>query len=64
MFLAKSAGGMPRMMNFTAGSDWTKVTIPFSPLGIDASDLQAVMFADVAAPGPFRFLVDDVRFDR
>jgi imidazolonepropionase-like amidohydrolase len=63
MLLAKSRGSMPLVKGFTAGPDWAKVTLPLSEFGTDASDLRAVTFAAVAVPGPFTFLIDDVRFE-
>jgi imidazolonepropionase-like amidohydrolase len=64
MLLAKSKGSMPLSRSFTAGADWAKVTMPLSDFRTDASDLQALMFAEVAIPGHFTFQIDDVRLER
>ena len=63
MLFAKSQGAMPKAESFTAGPDWTRVTIPLTDFGIDGSDLQAIMFAELAAPGRFTFLIDEVRLE-
>jgi imidazolonepropionase-like amidohydrolase len=64
MLIVKSRGSMPLAKSFTAGPEWTRVTMPLEEFGTDASDLEAVMFAAVASPGSFTFLIDDVRFER
>jgi hypothetical protein len=63
MLLAKRKGSMPMMKRFLAPAEWTHVTIPLSAFGTDGSDLQAVMFAEVAVPGSFAFQIDDIRFE-
>ena len=64
MLLAKGKGSMPLTQSFTAGPDWAEVSIPLSAFGTDGSDLQALTFTEVAAPGRFTFQIDDVRFER
>jgi hypothetical protein len=64
MLLSRSRDSMPLSQKFVAGEDWSKVTISLSELGTDGSDMQALTFAEFAVPGPFRFLIDDVRFER
>lgn len=63
MLLAKSKGSLPVGRPFTAGPDWKQVTIALADFGTDGSDLQGLMVAAVAKPGPFRFLIDDVRLE-
>jgi imidazolonepropionase-like amidohydrolase len=64
MLLTKRTGTMPVPRSFTAGPDWAEVTIPFSDLGTDGSDIEALMFAEVAVPGRFTFVIDDVRLEQ
>ncbi len=63
MLWAKSKGAMPLMKGFTAGPEWTRVTLPFSDFGADGHNLKAIMFAALATPERFRFLIDDVRLE-
>ena len=64
MVLSKSNGTLPRTKSFQAGATWSKVTIPLSEFSTDGSDLQAIAFAELAVPGQFDLLVDQVRLDR
>jgi imidazolonepropionase-like amidohydrolase len=64
ILVTKSTGSMPLMSAFTAASDWTTVNVPLSGFGTDASDVQALIFAEVAIPGRFAFEVDDIRLER
>ena len=64
MLLSRSRGSMPLSQRFVAGEGWSRVTISLSELGTDGSDMQALTFAELAVPGSFRFLIDDVRFER
>lgn len=61
MLLSKSKGPMPLTKSFSAGSEWKQFTISLSELGTDGSDVEGIMFAELAVPGPFRFEIDDVR---
>ncbi|HTS35910.1 MAG TPA: amidohydrolase family protein [Candidatus Solibacter sp.] len=61
MLLSKSRGPMPLTKAFTASSEWKQITISLAELGTDGSDLQGVMFAELAVPGRFSFEIDDVR---
>jgi transposase IS66 family protein len=55
----------PRVLkSFVAGSDWQKVTIPFSDIGTDGSDLSELMFAEFSVPGRFSFLIDEIRLEQ
>ena len=60
---AKSQGALPLAKSFTAGPEWKRVTIPLSDFGTDGRDLEAILFADLAVPGSFSFLIDDVRLE-
>ncbi|PWT82446.1 MAG: hypothetical protein C5B57_08645 [Blastocatellia bacterium] len=64
MLFAKSKGTMPLTKSFSAGREWTKVTVYFADFGTDASDLQGIMLAEVAVPGHFAFQIDDVQLER
>ncbi|HET9409064.1 MAG TPA: hypothetical protein VFO39_17605 [Candidatus Sulfotelmatobacter sp.] len=63
LLLAKSKGPMPLAKPFTAGSEWKQVTISLADMGTDGSDLEGIMFADLAVPGSFTFEIDDVRLE-
>ena len=63
MLLSKSRGPMPSTKAFTAGSEWKQVTISLAELGTDGSDLEGIMFAELAVPGRFSFEIDDVRLE-
>jgi len=63
MVWAKSKGALPLTKGFTAGEEWTWVSIPLSDFGTDGHDLKAIMFAALAVPGSFGFRIDDVRLE-
>ena len=61
MVFASRLGNMPASQPFTAGAEWREVTIPLKAFGVDGSDLRGILFSADAAPGAFRFAIDDVR---
>jgi len=63
MLLSKSKGPMPLTKPFTADSDWKQVTISLAELGTNGSDLEGIMFAELAVPGRFSFEIDDIRLE-
>ncbi|HTT24326.1 MAG TPA: amidohydrolase family protein [Candidatus Sulfotelmatobacter sp.] len=63
MLLSKSKGPMPLTKAFAAGSEWEQVTISLAELGSDGSDLEGIIFAELAEPGRFSFGIDDVRLE-
>jgi len=63
MIWAKSKGALPLMKSFTTSPEWTRVSLPLSDFGTDGHDLKAIMFAALAVPGSFQFLIDDVRLE-
>jgi imidazolonepropionase-like amidohydrolase len=63
MLWAKSAGALPMTKSFTAGPEWKRVSLPLTDFGTDGHDLKAVMIAELAVPGKFAFLVDDIRLE-
>ncbi|RZA36625.1 MAG: amidohydrolase [Lysobacteraceae bacterium] len=53
---------MPGAKSFTAGPEWTEVTIPFSELkGIDPAAIVMLGFNAGPQPGDYRFEIADVR---
>ena len=63
MLFTKSKGVVPSVKRFTSGPDWQAITVPLADFGTDGSDLQGLMFAELAVPGNFRFLIDDIRLE-
>jgi imidazolonepropionase-like amidohydrolase len=63
MLYAKSKGALPLARPFTAGPEWKRVTIPLSDFGTDGRDIEGLMFAELAVPGPFSFQIDEVRLE-
>jgi imidazolonepropionase-like amidohydrolase len=63
MLWAKSKGALPLTKSFTAGSEWTRFSLPLSDFGTDGHDLKAIMFAELAIPGKFTFEIDEVRLE-
>jgi len=61
MFFATRLGRMPAIKNFTAGPDWAQVTVPFSDLNLDGTDIMGIFVGGGPALGTFRFQVDEVR---
>ena len=61
MLFATRLGRMPAVKNFTAGPEWTQVTVPFSELSLDGSDILGIFLGGGPALGTFRFQVDEVR---
>lgn len=52
---------MPASKAFTAGPEWQRVTVPFSDLGLDGSDITGIFVGGGPALGTFRFQIDGVR---
>jgi hypothetical protein len=63
MLFTKGEGAMPLTQSFVAALEWRQITIPLSELGTDGSDLAGLMIAELALPGAFSFLIDDVRLE-
>jgi imidazolonepropionase-like amidohydrolase len=63
MVYSKSTGYIPKMRDFTAGAEWTRVTMDFSEFGTDGHDLMGILFGVYATPGRFKFMIDGVRLD-
>jgi hypothetical protein len=52
---------MPAQKAFKAGPEWQQVTVPFSELGLDGSDIMGIFVGGGPALGTFRFQVDEVK---
>ena len=64
MFFTASGGRMPSQQTFTAGSDWKKVSIPFSAFnGTDGHDIAAILFVGGPAAGKFDFQIDQIKLE-
>jgi len=60
MIFSESKGMMPLQKTFTAGPEWSEVTMPWTAFGIDGSDVMAIIFAGGPQPGPFALQIDEV----
>lgn len=64
MLFAQSHGFVPAVQNFSAPAEWKHYSLPLSSFeGMDGHDLMGLLFAGGPRPGPFRFEIDDVRFE-
>ncbi len=61
LLFATRLGMMPASKPFTAGPEWQRITVPFSDLGLDGSDILGIFVGGGPALGTFRFQIDDVR---
>nr|MDQ3071594.1 CIA30 family protein [Acidobacteriota bacterium] len=62
MMFATRLGNIPASQPFTAGPEWKEHVMQLSEFqGLDGSDLRGILFSASAAPGPFRFAIDQVR---
>jgi imidazolonepropionase-like amidohydrolase len=62
MVFAQSKGFMPLMQPFVASPEWSAHEVSWKELGIDGSDVMAVIFAGGPEPGEFAMQIDDVAF--
>jgi hypothetical protein len=60
MLFATSLGNAPASQPFTAGAEWQQHVMPLKAFGIDGSGLRGILFSAGAAPGSFRFAIDQV----
>jgi imidazolonepropionase-like amidohydrolase len=63
MVYLQSNGYIPKSQSFTAGPEWTKITIPLSALETDGHDVMGIFFGAWVAPGAFSLAIDNVRLD-
>lgn len=61
MVFSRAKGMMPLVRTFVAGPEWREVQLAWSDFGIDGSDVLGIVFAGGPRPGPFAFLIDDLR---
>ncbi len=60
MVFAQSKGMMPLTRTFTAGGEWRLVEVAWKDLGIDGTDVMAVIFSGGPEPGEFALQIDEV----
>lgn len=64
LFFTTSGGRLPAQQTFTAGTDWKKISIPFSSFnGTDGHDISAVLFVGGPSAGNFDFQVDEISLE-
>ncbi|MHB1170730.1 MAG: hypothetical protein ACYC28_15750, partial [Longimicrobiales bacterium] len=61
LVFSQARGGMPLTHEFTPGAAWGAFEVSWESLGIDGSDVSAVLFVGAPPAGDFWFEVDDVR---
>ena len=63
MIYAKRKGFIPGVRTFVAGRKWQEFTFDVAAvLGMEPSDVTAVIFGRSPKPGKFKFRIDDVKF--
>jgi imidazolonepropionase-like amidohydrolase len=60
MVYSQSGGYIPKVQNFNAGADWTKVTLPLSSFETDGHDVTAIFFGAFGGSGKFTLTLDNV----
>lgn len=63
MVYAKASGYMPKMHPFTAGTEWTRVSVPFSAFETDGHDIMGLFIGASGSTGKFALSIDDVRVE-
>jgi len=64
LFFTESGGRMPAQQTFTAGPEWTKVSLPFSAFnGTNGHDISAILFVGGPAAGKFDFQIDAIKLE-
>ncbi len=64
LFFTASGGRIPAQQTFTAGSEWKKISLPFSGFnGTDGHDISAILFVGGPAAGKFEFQIDEIRLE-
>jgi imidazolonepropionase-like amidohydrolase len=62
--LSREMRGMPPSQEFVAGTDWSEVRLRLDGFaGADLAAVRGLSFSAGPATGPFRFLLDDVKFE-
>jgi imidazolonepropionase-like amidohydrolase len=60
MVYSQTGGYIPKVQTFSAGADWTKVTLPFSAFETDGHDVTAIFFGAFGGSGKFTVTIDNV----
>jgi len=63
MVYSQSSGFIPKMQSFTAGSEWKKITLPFSDFETDGHDVMGIFFGAWSEPGPFSLAIDSLKLE-
>jgi ABC-2 type transport system permease protein len=64
VFSGATQGGIPLMYGFKTGPDWQKYELELAKFGAaDFKRVRGIAFGALNEMGPFRFQIDDVRFD-
>ncbi len=64
ILFSKALGMVPIIQSFDPPRDWTQFHFPLRSFsGMDGHDLTGVLFSGGPERGPFRFWIDDVRFE-
>ncbi|HLL81756.1 MAG TPA: CIA30 family protein, partial [Longimicrobium sp.] len=61
MLFARSKGMTPQVRTFVAGPEWREVSFSWADFGTDGKDVMGVVISGGPQPGPFAFLIDQVR---
>ncbi len=56
-----TAGQIPAILPFEAGSEWKHFSFPFSQFHTDGHDLLGIAFAHAQEPGKFEFEIDEIK---
>lgn len=63
MLFTASGGFVPKTVQFNAGPDWQKITLPFSRFDTDGHDLMGLFIGAWQTAGRFTLVIDDVRLE-
>jgi hypothetical protein len=63
MLYSQNGGYIPKVQSFSAGSDWTKVTLPFADFETDGHDVTAIFFGAFGGAGKFTLTIDNVALE-
>ncbi len=61
LVFSQAHGMMPLTHEFMPGTDWSLFEVTWASLGIDGSDVSAILFVGAPPAGDFWFDIDDVR---
>jgi imidazolonepropionase-like amidohydrolase len=64
LLFTESGGRMPAQQTFAAGTEWKRVSFPFTAFnGTDGHDIAAVLFVGGPAAGKFDFQIDEIKLE-